>query len=93
MTHKFRRVSVTEAARNFADLVNRAFYRQETTVLLKNGVPMAHIAPASPVGASARESLARWKLAPRLDRRDADAMQKAIDAGRAALPPLRSAWD
>jgi hypothetical protein len=47
MTPKTRRVSVTEAARNFADLVNRAYYRQETTVLLKNGVP-ERIWPPSP---------------------------------------------
>lgn len=93
MPPRIRHLSVTEAARNFADLVNRAFYRQETTVLLRNGVPMAHIAPASPAGTSARESLARWRLAPHLDPREAEAMHRAIQSGRSALPPLRSAWD
>jgi antitoxin (DNA-binding transcriptional repressor) of toxin-antitoxin stability system len=88
-----RRVSVTEAARHFADLVNRAFYRQETTVLIKNGVPVAHIAPVTPTGAPASEALARWKLAPRLGRLEAEAMSRDIESARAALPPLRNPWD
>ena len=33
-------ISVTEAARNFADCVNRAHYQNVTFVLLKNGEPV-----------------------------------------------------
>lgn len=43
---KRRNVSVTEAARNFADCVNRAHYQDVTFVLLKNGSPVALLAPA-----------------------------------------------
>jgi len=39
-------ISVTDAARNFADCVNRAYYQQMTFVLLKNGVPVARLVPA-----------------------------------------------
>jgi antitoxin (DNA-binding transcriptional repressor) of toxin-antitoxin stability system len=38
-------ISVTDAARNFADCVNRAHYQNTTFVLLKNGVPMARLVP------------------------------------------------
>jgi hypothetical protein len=38
-------ISVTEAARNFADCVNRAHYQQTTFILLKNGKPFARIEP------------------------------------------------
>jgi len=38
-------ISVTEAARNFADCVNRAHYQGMTFVLLKNGKPFARIEP------------------------------------------------
>jgi antitoxin (DNA-binding transcriptional repressor) of toxin-antitoxin stability system len=93
MSPKVRRISVTEAARNFADIVNRAYYRNETTVLLKNGVAVAHIAPAAAIGIPARELLARWQTTPRLGRDEAEAMARDIEAGRAALPPLRSPWD
>ena len=34
-------ISVTEAARNFADRVNRAHYQNVTFVLVKNGAPFA----------------------------------------------------
>ena len=38
-------ISVTEAARNFADCVNRAHYQNVTFVLIKNGVPVARLVP------------------------------------------------
>jgi len=38
-------ITVTEVACNFADCVNRAHYRHETFVLLKNGVPFARLVP------------------------------------------------
>jgi antitoxin (DNA-binding transcriptional repressor) of toxin-antitoxin stability system len=39
-------ISVTEAARNFADCLNRTHYQNKTFVLLKNGVPFARLLPA-----------------------------------------------
>jgi antitoxin (DNA-binding transcriptional repressor) of toxin-antitoxin stability system len=38
-------ISVTEAARNFAECVNRAHYQKVTFVLLKGGSPVARIVP------------------------------------------------
>lgn len=38
-------ISVTEAARNFSDCVNRVHYQNVTYVLLKNGVPVARLVP------------------------------------------------
>ena len=38
-------ISVTEAARNFAECVNRAHYQDVTFILLKNGEPVARYAP------------------------------------------------
>jgi antitoxin (DNA-binding transcriptional repressor) of toxin-antitoxin stability system len=40
-----RVISVTEAARNFADCVSRAHYQNVTFVLLKGGSPVARIVP------------------------------------------------
>jgi antitoxin (DNA-binding transcriptional repressor) of toxin-antitoxin stability system len=39
-------ITVTEAARNFADCVNRTHYQNTTFLLLKNGVPVARLVPA-----------------------------------------------
>lgn len=38
-------ISVTDAARNFADCVNRAHYQNVTFVLLRNGSPVARLVP------------------------------------------------
>lgn len=38
-------ISVTEAARNFAECVSRAHYQNVTFVLLKGGSPVARIVP------------------------------------------------
>lgn len=38
-------ITVTEAARNLADCLNRAHYQNMTFVLLKNGKPFARIEP------------------------------------------------
>ena len=43
-----RRVSATEAARNFSDILNRARYRGETFIIERGGEPMCEITPASP---------------------------------------------
>ena len=92
MSRPTRTLSVTEAARRFADVVNRAFYRQETTVLVKNGVPVAYVAPMSPTGIPARELAHRWALLPRLSPEDAEAFAADVAAARAALPPPADPW-
>jgi hypothetical protein len=38
-------ITVTEAARNFSDCVSRAHYQNITFRLLKNGKPIARLAP------------------------------------------------
>jgi len=40
-----KNITVTEAARNFADCVNRVHYQKMTFVLLKNGLPVARLGP------------------------------------------------
>jgi len=38
-------ISVTEAARNFSDCINRARYQGATFILHKNGIAVARIVP------------------------------------------------
>jgi len=48
-------ISVTEAARNFADCVNRAQYQGTTFVLHKGGRPVARIVPEGEKPTTGRE--------------------------------------
>ncbi|HEV2194778.1 MAG TPA: type II toxin-antitoxin system prevent-host-death family antitoxin [Candidatus Acidoferrum sp.] len=58
-------ISLTEAARNFADCVNRVHYQNMTFVLLKNGEPVARLVPDEEkvcLGRDLAESLAKAQL-------------------------------
>lgn len=83
---KKKLISVTEAARNFADCVNRAHYQQVTFVLLKNGTPVARLIPDNEKVCTGRDlaaALTKAKLpaeeakAWRRERRAAHKMLKA----------------
>ncbi len=76
-------ISVTEAARNFADCVNRAHYQNITFVLVKNGSPVARLVPDGKVcrGRDLAESLGGVSLAPeeaRSWRRDLRSARKKL---------------
>jgi antitoxin (DNA-binding transcriptional repressor) of toxin-antitoxin stability system len=77
-------ITVTEAARNFADCVNRAHYQNVSFVLLNNGRPVARLEPADEKRCTGRDlanALAKAKLS------DLDARQwhGELRAGRESL--------
>ena len=79
-------ISVTDAARNFADCVNRAHYQNVTFVLLKNGSPVAQLAPDNEkvcAGRDLAEALAKTELSEeeaRAWRRDLRTARKTLKA-------------
>ena len=84
-------ISVTEAARNFADCVNRVRYQNMTFVLLKNGSPVARLVPASDKICSNRELAAilrKNKLSPA----EARAWHKDLRNARKTLKPAVDKW-
>ncbi len=85
-------LTVTEAARNFSDVISRTFYRHETTVLLKGGKPVARIVPAASASVTGRELAAGWADLPHLDVGDAESLGRDIDAASKSLSVLRDPW-
>lgn len=84
-------ISVTEAARNFADCVNRAHYQNVTFVLLKNGEPFARLMPDSMrvcVGRDLAEALAKADL----PENEAKAWRRDLQAARKALKTPANKW-
>ena len=79
-------LSVTEAAHNFADCVNRAHYQNVTFVLLKNGKPFARLGPDNEkvcVGRDLAEALAKTdfpQTEARAWHRDLRAARKTLKA-------------
>jgi antitoxin (DNA-binding transcriptional repressor) of toxin-antitoxin stability system len=88
---KEKTISVTEAARNFADCINRAHYQDTTFILLKNGTPFARITPPdkkSSTGKDIAEALAKVSLTPS----EARAWQRDLKKARKALIPPVDKW-
>jgi len=84
-------LTVTEAARNFADCVNRAHYQNQTFVLLKNGTPFARLVPAGPQacrGSDLAEALASAELSDE----EARAWHRDLKAARKKLKAPADRW-
>ena len=84
-------ISVTEAARNFAECVNRAHYQNVTFVLLKNGSPVARLVPDNEkvcLGSDLAEALATAEL-PEAEARE---WHRDLKAARKTLTPPADKW-
>jgi antitoxin (DNA-binding transcriptional repressor) of toxin-antitoxin stability system len=86
-----RAITVTEAARNFADCINRAHYQGTTFVLHKNGVPVARIVPEERKSCTALElaaALAKVRLSPE----ESAAWRRDLQEARKNLVPQKDKW-
>ena len=88
-------LTVTEAARNFSDVVNRVFYRGDSMDLTRGGKVVARLVPAVDVAApTGSEVLAAWKIIPHLGADEAEAFAADLERGREALNQVPAAkWD
>jgi antitoxin (DNA-binding transcriptional repressor) of toxin-antitoxin stability system len=84
-------ISVTEAARNFADCVNRSHYQNVTFVLVKNGAPFARLVPDNEKICSGRDlagALAETELSPD----EARAWRRDLRTARKTAKPPAGKW-
>ncbi len=84
-------ISVTDAARNFADCVNRVHYQNMTFVLLKNGMPVARLVPERKKAGSVRKlaaALREFGLSPE----EAKVWNRDLRAARRILKPPVNEW-
>jgi len=86
-------MTVTEAARNFADVVNRSFSCGESTILFRSGEPAARISPVGGVGMRGTELAERWKEMRHLDAEDAADFANTVAEARSRLSVPKSKWD
>ena len=91
-------MTVTEAARNFADVVARAFYLGESAKLIKNGRAVARIVPVKDaVQLKTGTELAKlWADPdrPRLSPVEAGALEADLKEAKRALPSLEAtSWE
>ena len=84
-------ISVTDASRNFADCVNRAHYQKITFVLLKNGLPVAQLAPSSEKVCTGRD-LAAALSKTRLTDAESKAWRRDLRSARKILKVPVNKW-
>ncbi len=86
-------ISVTSAARNFSELLNRVASQGVSFVLKRGGKSIARLVPAGPAKqvkvSDLNSLLARL---PRLND-DAEAFLRDVDEIRRGLPPEKNPWD
>jgi antitoxin (DNA-binding transcriptional repressor) of toxin-antitoxin stability system len=84
-------ITVTDAARNFADCVNRAHYQNMTFVLLKNGKPFVRLVPDNEKVCSGRD-LAEALAKTRSLENEARAWRRELRTARRRLEAPASKW-
>jgi antitoxin (DNA-binding transcriptional repressor) of toxin-antitoxin stability system len=84
-------ISVTEAARNFADCVNRAHYQDTTFVLLKNGAPVARLVPDHETVCTGRDLLDALATTS-LPAEEAQAWRRDLEEARRNLKAPVDKW-
>jgi len=88
-----KELTVTEAARNFSDLVSHVHYRGERTVLTKGGRPMVELVPAR-IARTGRELSAAWPALPHLAPREIAALERDLATARRRLSAQKARkWD
>jgi antitoxin (DNA-binding transcriptional repressor) of toxin-antitoxin stability system len=88
---KKTRITVTEAARNFAECVNRVHYQGATFVLLKNGEPFARLGPDEEKVCTGRD-LAEALAKADLPKAEAKAWGRELRAARKKLKAPLDKW-
>ncbi len=86
-------ISVTDAARNFSDVVNRIYYQRQSYLLTRGGTVVARLTPAPEPLTGARLATL-WEDRPRLDPHDAEVWEADLATLRAGVrPPEDAGWD
>ena len=89
---KLRQITVTEAARNFSDLVSSIHYQGHGALLVKGGKPMVRMVPARRPR-TGEELAALWPTLAHLTPAEAGSFERDLLASRGHLHPLASKWD
>jgi prevent-host-death family protein len=67
MYSDMEKVTATDAARRFSDLVNRVFYRHESFVIVRNGQEVGKLVPPDPAPTATFSQLVAIVRSHRLD--------------------------
>lgn len=88
-----KKLTATEASRNFSDVLARVHHRGESFLLTRHGRVIAQLVPPEPTKVVRLGQLAQvLDELPRLDPKDVARFERDVDAGRALLKEPRDPW-
>ncbi len=87
------RITATEAARNFSDILNRAQYRGESFEVTRGNEVVVKIEPVKPKRLTVGEFREIWANRKRLDPEEAAEFEKDLAEIRASAPAAPYKWD
>jgi len=88
------RISATDAARSFSDLLNQVRYQGAEFDIVRGKEVVARLVPAAPAGGVALDRLGELvRSLPRLGAREADLFARDIERGLAKMRPDAIEWD
>jgi len=85
-----RRLSATEASRNFSEILNRALYRGESFIIERGGEPVCEIKPAVPSRFTVADLADLMKALPHIDK---DYLRTVEDLARSQATMPGSPWE
>lgn len=85
-----RRVSATEAARNFSELLNRVRYRGESFIIERSGRSIGELRPAAPPRVAGADLVALLRSLPAVDE---DFLTIVEETARNQPPMPESPWE
>lgn len=87
-----QKLTVTEAARNLSDVINRVYYQGHSFILTRGRVSVAQLTPVKVL--TGAELARRWSDRPRLTPEDATEWLAELAELRAAMSlPEDAGWD
>ena len=88
------KINVTQAVRQFSELLNRVAYQGAVFELERGGKPVARLVPVMPPCGIAVASLNEFFASlPSLDEEDGEAFLQDLESVRKALPKVDDPWD
>ena len=87
------RITATEAARNFSDILNRAQYRGESFEVTRGNEVVVKIEPVKPKRLTVGEFREIWANRKCLDPEEAAEFEKDLAEIRASAPAAPYKWD
>ena len=88
-----KKLTATEASRNFSEILGRVHLRGESFLLTRHGRVIAQLAPAEPSKVVRLGDLGEVLASlPRLEPDDADRFERDIERGRGRLKAPRDPW-